>query len=144
MAQTKVNKPLTRVFSALHRGVYKLSGGRLGSSVGDADVGLVTTTGRKSGKERTLPLIVTEHGDGWALVASYSGHDVNPAWYLNLQADPKATLQIGPEEHAVRARDVTGAERDEIWARMVAAYPDYEAYQEVTDRVIPVVALDRA
>jgi deazaflavin-dependent oxidoreductase (nitroreductase family) len=143
MARTKVNKPLTRVFSAAHRVVYRLSGGRLGSSFGAADIGLVTMRGRRSGKERTLPLIVTEHDDGWALVASASGHDGHPAWYLNLRSDPNASLQIGREAYSVRARDLEGAERDEVWARMVAVYPDYEAYQEVTDRVIPVVALDR-
>ena len=144
MAQTKVPKPFAKVFAGAHRIVYELSGGRIGAKVGGGTIGLLTTTGRKSGKTRTTPLTVLEHGDGWAVTASFSGHDTHPDWYLNLQADPMATLKLGSVEHAVRARDAEGAERTELWDRLVAAYSGYAEYQKVTDRVIPVIALDPA
>ena len=144
MAQTKMHKGMTKVFSGAHALLYKVSAGRLGSSMGGGTVGLLTTTGRKSGKERTVPLTVVEHGNGWAVIASYSGHDVHPAWYLNLQAKPEATLTIGKTDHAVRSRELEGAERTEVWDRVTSTLPDYLEYQKVTDRVIPVVALEKS
>lgn len=144
MARTKIPKPVSKVFSAMHRGVYKLSGGRLGGSFGQSKVILVTTTGRKSGKKRTLPLIGVDHGDGWGVIASASGHDTHPAWYLNLQANPEAIVTVGKAEHAVVARVLEGEERQQVWDQAVDAYADYAEYQKVTDRVIPVLALEPA
>lgn len=144
VAQTKMHKGMTKVFSGAHALLYKASGGKLGSSMSGGTIGLLTTTGRKSGKERTVPLIVVDNGDGWAVSASYSGHDVHPAWYLNMQAKPEATLTIGKTDHSVRPRVLEGAERKEVWDRLTSAYPDYAEYQKVTGRVIPVVALEKS
>ncbi len=102
------------------------------------------STGRKSGKQRTLPLIGVDHGDGWGVIASASGHDAHPAWYLNLEADPQATVTVGKTEHSVVARTLEGEERQQVWDQAVEAYPDYAEYQKVTDRVIPVLALEPA
>lgn len=143
MARTKMHKGMTKVFSGGHTLLYKLSGGKLGSSMSGGTIGLLTTTGRKSGKQRTVPLIVVDHKDDWVVTASYSGHDVHPAWYLNMQDNPNATLTLGSADHSVTPRELEGDERTDAWNRLTAAYPDYAEYQKVTDRLIPVVALEK-
>lgn len=144
MARTKIPKPAAKIFSAMHRSVYKLSGGRIAGSFGASTVILLTTTGRKTGKKRTLPLIGVDHGDGWGIIASASGHDTHPAWYLNLEANPQATVTVGSTEHPVVARVLEGDERQQVWDQAVEANADYAEYQKVTDRVIPVLALEPA
>lgn len=144
MAVTKVNKTATKQFSALHQWVYRTSGGRLGGSMGGAQVVLVTTKGRKSGTEHTVPVYAVPHAAGWAMVASFSGHDAHPAWYLNLLAQPESQIQVGGESHRTVMRQVEGDERDEVWGKMVAMYPAYAEYQAATQRRIPVVVLEPA
>ena len=109
-----------------------------------APVALLTTKGRKSGEERINPLIYRVHGDDFLLVASKGGTPAPPAWYLNLQADPEAELQVKAEHHKVRARDATPEEKPELWKLMASIWPDYDAYQRNTDREIPVVILEPA
>jgi deazaflavin-dependent oxidoreductase (nitroreductase family) len=120
---------------------YERSGGREANTLRDTGlpVVVVTTRGAKSGKLRKSPLMRVEHGGEYALVASKGGAPDHPQWYHNLVADPEAvTIQDGPEPFDARVRLVTGAERDEWWARAVAAYPPYAEYQQKTDRQIPV------
>lgn len=105
---------------------------------------ILFTTGRKSGEERSHALIFEEWLDAYLVVASKGGTDAPPAWFLNLQADPEAEVQIKGERFAVRARVATDDEKPEMWATMVDAWPDYDDYQKKTDRVIPVVVLERA
>ncbi len=143
MAQTKVNKTVARIFNGLHRGVYKLSRGRFGGKIAGGAIILLRTTGRKSGKQRECPLIAGDHTDGWVIVASFSGHDEHPAWYLNLEADPAATVTLGNVETPVRARATEGEERAALWDQMAEIYGDYNEYQAVTDREIPVLVLER-
>ena len=103
---------------------------------------LLTTTGRRTGRRRTVPLLYLPHRDGqMAVVASRGGMSHDPAWYLNLQADPRATVEVGATRRSVVARPATDAERDELWPALVAAYPHFAAYQLRTPRVIPVVIL---
>lgn len=139
MARTRINKQMTRVFSGVHKTVYKWSGGRFGGKMGDGTVAILTTTGRKSGQQRTSPIVVVEVDGNWVGTASYSGHDVHPAWYLNLEAQPESSLTIGKEEHKVTARTAGPEERPQLWERLVAVYADYAEYAKVTDREIPVV-----
>ena len=106
-------------------------------------VALLTHTGRKSGKERTTPLIYGRAGDDYMVVASDGGADKPPAWYLNLQANPEAELQVKGDRFKVRARDATPEEKPELWKRMTEQWPDYDDYQERTERPIPVVILER-
>jgi deazaflavin-dependent oxidoreductase (nitroreductase family) len=141
MARTQVSKGFTRVFSALHARVYKLSGGRLGPKLKDGDIVLLTTIGRKTGRPRTRPLIAINHDGGWVVVGSYAGHDQHPAWYLNLQDHPDATLRVGKVDHSVTARDVPANDAGPLWERFEAVYAGYRAYREVTDRRIPLVHL---
>lgn len=143
MAQTKVNKRVAKLFSGMHGRVYKLSKGKIGGSSGAATIAVLTTTGRKSGKVRTTPLLAGTHPDGWVVIASYSGHDEHPGWYYNIKKAPNCSLQVGDSHHRVTAREVTGDERVALWNQMAADYPDYDEYKAVTDREIPVIVLER-
>ena len=104
---------------------------------------LLTTRGRRTGAERTTPLIFQPHGDDYLIVASRGGTDQPPGWYLNLQAEPDVRVQIRGEVFRAHARDATPQEKPEMWRKMAAVWPDYDAYQERTERQIPVVVLER-
>lgn len=104
---------------------------------------LLFTKGRKSGEERINPLIFQPHGNDFLVVASKGGTDQPPAWFLNLEAEPDAEIQVKGDRFPVRARVATAAEKPELWAKMVEVWPDYDDYQERTSREIPVVVLER-
>jgi deazaflavin-dependent oxidoreductase (nitroreductase family) len=104
---------------------------------------LMTMRGAKSGKVRKVPVMRVEHDGAYAVVASRGGAPTHPAWYVNLIANPRVTLQDGREVHEYTARELEGAEREAWWERAVAAYPDYADYQQKTDRIIPVLVLER-
>ena len=104
---------------------------------------LLTTTGRKSGKETTTPLIFAMDGDNPVIVASKGGAPEHPGWYKNLVANPAAEVQIKGDVFPVRARDAEGEERERLWKLMNVEWPHYEEYQQKTDREIPVVVLSR-
>lgn len=104
---------------------------------------LLTTQGRKSGEWRRTCLIYGPHDDTFLVVASIGGAPKHPLWYLNLKADPRVWLQVGGESFWAVARDATDEEKPRLWQQMVDIYPDYADYQEKTDRVIPVVVLER-
>jgi len=143
MTRTQINKRATKVLAGLHGNLYNLSGGRIGATLRGADIIVLGTTGRKSGTRRERPLIGGDHPAGWVVIASYSGHDEHPAWYLNLRANPEATVRVGREVHDVKARETEGDEKAQLWARMVELYADYADYRAVTDRDIPVLVLER-
>jgi deazaflavin-dependent oxidoreductase (nitroreductase family) len=94
--------------------------------------------GAKSGKVRKIALMRVEHEGQYALVASKGGAPENPGWYANLVADPRIMIQDGPQPRDFIVREVSGAERDEWWARAVAAFPQYADYAQRAGRVIPV------
>jgi len=104
---------------------------------------LLTTTGRKSGEPRALPLIYGELGNSHVIIASKGGAPTHPLWFDNLQANPECHIQVGEKSINVRARVIPdGAEREKIWNQMVAVYAPYADYKKATDRQIPVVVLD--
>ncbi len=105
---------------------------------------LLTTTGRKSGEPRILPLIYAEDDGRQVVVASKGGAPEHPAWYLNLAADPDVEVQVRGDRFRATARDAEGSERERLWTTMVGEWPDYDGYQEKTDRQIPVVILERS
>ncbi|GAA0948899.1 nitroreductase family deazaflavin-dependent oxidoreductase [Actinocorallia libanotica] len=119
---------------------FQETGGRPRPGVNDL---LLTTRGRKSGELRRTALVYGLDGDRYVLVASNRGADRHPAWYLNLLADPFATVQVGTETFTVRACPAAAAERPRLWRLMVSVMPEYAAYQEQTTREIPVVRLER-
>jgi deazaflavin-dependent oxidoreductase (nitroreductase family) len=111
----------------------------------DTKILLLFTRGRKSGEERANALIFEPNGDDYLIVASKGGTDAPPAWFLNLEADPDAVeVQVKGDRFKAHARIATDEEKPRMWKKMTAAWPDYDAYQLKTDRVIPVVVLERA
>ena len=109
-----------------------------------APILILTTRGRKTGKQRANALIFQPHGDNYLVVASKGGADAPPAWYLNLVDDPNVTVQVKGDRFAAHARTATPEEKPELWSTMTAVWPDYDNYQTKTDREIPVVVLERA
>ena len=133
---------LIRLFSRIHRVVYRVTRGRIGSRLFSAPVLLLTTKGRKSGKTQTTPLLYLEEGANWALAGSNAGNDRHPTWWLNLKAHPAATVQIRNTVKRVRAREASEEEKSLLWPRFVEMYSDYETYRQRTKRKIPVVILE--
>jgi len=141
MAAVRLSPTLRFVWWA-HRWLYRLSGGRIGTRVNGFEVLMLTTRGRTSGEPRRAALQSLEHGDGWAVIASFAGEDRHPQWWLNLKAEPMAQAQIGSRKVRVRGRETSGAERDALLARFVAIDSAYAEYGQRTTRVIPVVLLE--
>jgi deazaflavin-dependent oxidoreductase (nitroreductase family) len=126
----------------LHAALYKVSGGRVGGRISKtAPVLLLTTTGRKSGKQRTTPLLYLEDAGRYVVVASVGGAPKHPAWYLNLLSNPEAAVRIGSKQVAVVAKSADPEERARLWALVTEMYAGYDGYQAKTSRVIPVVIL---
>lgn len=135
------NRFLIRLMSASHVFWYRLTGGRLGGRIGRAPVLLLTTIGRKTGKRRTTPLIYQRDGDAHVVVASNAGDDKPPIWWLNLQANPSAEIQVGPNTLAVRASKATLEEKQRYWPKLTAVYRTYDNYQKRTSREFDLVML---
>ncbi len=147
------------LFWRWHPKLYRLSGGRVGGKMAGLPVLLIETIGRKSGKSRETALTYLPYayghgdpsshgdpsadGDRYVVIASVLGEPRHPAWYLNLRADPKIAVTVGPNRIAVEARDAEGEERERIWDALIEVSPDYAAYREQTERRIPVVVLSR-
>jgi F420H(2)-dependent quinone reductase len=127
--------------SRIHATLYRASGGRLGSRLVDNDMLLLTTTGRRSGRPHTVPLLYLGDGERLVVIASYGGRPEHPEWYRNLQATPTATVMVGANRWTVTASTMTGDERSLWWPRIVDAHSDYAVYQSRTEREIPVVWL---
>lgn len=121
---------------------FRANEGRVAAFEG-ATMVLLHTTGARSGEERITPLVCQRDGNRVFVFASYAGADHHPAWYHNLVANPEVTVEMGTETFAATATPLSGAERDEIYARQVAAAPMFGEYQEKTARTIPVVELVR-
>ena len=131
-----------RIVGGIHRGVYRLTGGKVGGKIGKASVLLLTATGRKSGKPRTQPLLYTRARDGYAVIASKGGAAQHPLWYLNLQANPRAEVTVGRETRQVNAREAQGEERDRLWRALADLQSNYDEYAQKTTRRIPVIVLE--
>ena len=104
---------------------------------------LLTTKGRASGEPRTAPLIYEQAGDAYVIVASKGGAPEHPGWYRNLIKEPEVELQVKGEVFPAHARIAKGEEREQLWKLAALQWPDYDAYQQKTDREIPVVVLER-
>lgn len=103
---------------------------------------ILTTRGARSGKLRKTPLMRVEHAGAYALIASQGGSHKHPVRCYNLEADPQVELQDGPVRRDMTVREVSGAEKALWWARAVEAFPDYEGYQQKTEREIPVFVVE--
>jgi F420H(2)-dependent quinone reductase len=135
---------MLKLFSRIHVFLYSASGGRIGGRFKGAPVLLLTTTGRKSGKRRTTPLLYGEDAGRYVVVASVGGAPKHPAWYLNLRDDAEATIRVGGRTLHVHAETATPDERARLWTVMTGLYAPYDDYQAKTSREIPIVILTPA
>lgn len=119
------------------------SEGRDGNVLRGVPVVVLTSVGAKSGALRKNPLMRVEHDGAYAVVASQGGAPTNPSWYANLKKNPRVELRDATQVWDMTARELTGDEYALWWERAVAVWPDYAAYQEKTDRRIPVFVLER-
>ena len=134
-----------RTMNVVHRSLLTVSGGRIGGTLGKMPVYRVTTTGRTSGRPRTVMLTSpVRTGDSWVFVASKGGDDRHPEWYRNMVANPVFTVEPaeGGEPMTLVARTASVDEKAELWPRIVAAYRGYAGYQRRTERDIPVVVAE--
>ena len=123
--------------------MYRLTNGRFGGRLLGMPVLLLTTTGRRSGERRTVPLTYFEEGDAVLVVGSKGGSPRHPDWYLNLVADPGAEIQVGGERRRVRGRTATAEEAERLWPMVLERAPVYGKYRAKTSREIPLVLLER-
>jgi len=122
---------------------YRATDGKEGHHWNDTQTLLLTTKGRSSGEPRVAPLIYDLHRGDYVVVASKGGAPEHPAWFLNIESDPEVEVQVWGDKFNAHARTATPEEREKIWSKMVAEWPDYENYQKKTDREIPLVILER-
>jgi deazaflavin-dependent oxidoreductase (nitroreductase family) len=121
---------------------FRANGGRVGGHWEGRDLLLLTTLGRRTGRAYTTPVVYTRDGDRLLVYASQGGSPVHPDWYLNLAANPRVVVEVGAERYDAVATPLRGEERDREFAAQVERNPAFGRYQEQTNRVIPVVALE--
>jgi deazaflavin-dependent oxidoreductase (nitroreductase family) len=139
VATSKLNQPY---LMAAHAWLYRRTGGLIGSRMWGMPVLLLTTTGRRTGQPRITPLNYIHDDDGgFVVIASNSGRRAPPAWWLNLQAMPSATVRVGRAVKAVRAVMAAGAVRERLWARLLEQNPVYGDFQQIAGREMPLVIL---
>ncbi|GAA5166038.1 nitroreductase family deazaflavin-dependent oxidoreductase [Pseudonocardia eucalypti] len=126
---------------AEHTRTYLASGGTEGHDRDGVRTLVLATTGRRTGIPRRTCLIYGTSGDEYVVVASKGGAEENPAWFMNLEADPSVGVQVGTRRFTARARVATSTERAPLWAQMVDIFPLYDEYAHKTGREIPIVLL---
>ena len=138
---TSENRPRGWVEDHVRR--YQQSDGEDGHIWNGVPTLLLTTTGRRSGRSFTTPLIYGRHGDSYVVVASKGGAPRHPDWYMNLSENPEVGLQVAADRFTARARTAGPDEKPAVWSTMAEIWPEYDLYQTRTSRVIPVVILER-
>jgi deazaflavin-dependent oxidoreductase (nitroreductase family) len=123
---------------------FRANGGKVGGPYEGAPLLLLTTTGARSGRPHTTPVMYLEDGDHLVVFATKGGAPTHPDWYHNLLANPLAQVEVGPERYEVRARMTSGAERDNLFALQAKHRPQFGEYAAKTTRRIPVISLARA
>lgn len=131
------------LFGNEHVERYVATDGEEGHDWQNTTVLILTTIGRKSGEQRSTPLIYRPYGDDVLVVASNGGADQPPLWYRNIEANPEVQVQVKGDRYTARARTATPQEKPDMWRTMAATWPAYDEYQSKTDREIPVVVLER-
>nr|BBH85427.1 hypothetical protein KTC_01780 [Thermosporothrix sp. COM3] len=122
---------------------FRANGGKVGGPFEGAPMLLLTTTGAKSGRTHTTPLIYLADGNRLLVFATNAGAPIHPAWFHNLQASPDVIVEVGTDTFPAIATRITGEERDRLYARQAAIFPAFADYETRTSRLIPVVALQR-
>jgi deazaflavin-dependent oxidoreductase (nitroreductase family) len=126
---------------AEHTRTYLASGGTEGHESNGVRTLVLATTGRRTGTPRRTCLIYGTSGGGYVVVASKGGAEEDPAWFMNLEADPSVGVQVGTRRFTARARVASSAERAPLWAQMVNIFPLYDDYAQKTNREIPIVLI---
>ncbi len=119
---------------------FRKNHGRVGGNFEGAPLLLIDHTGARSGKLRTNPVMYLKDGHRYLIFASKGGAPHNPDWYHNLKAHPNVKIEVGDETIDVQAEEITGPERDKLYARQASIYPQFAQYQQKTKRTIPVIA----
>lgn len=138
---TDYSQPDLTLLGDDHVRAYRDTGGEVGYLWNGVPTLLLTATGRRTGRKLTSPLIFGRDGDDYLIVASMGGAPRHPQWFLNLQANPDAEIQVKDETLAVVAHAASGAEKPRLWQIVTGVWPNYDVYQSRTDRDIPVVVL---
>lgn len=131
------------LFGAEHVRRYRETDGEVGYLWNGVPTLILTTTGRRSGQLRDTPLIYGTDGDAAVVIASQGGAPTHPHWYINLRDEPRVDVQIKADRYAAVARTASPPERDRLWEHMAERWPSYDTYRQRTERVIPVVVLER-
>ena len=134
---------LLALITSVQRWLYLKTGGAIGASFFGIGMLLLTNVGRKTGHRRVTPLLYIEDGDHWVVVASNAGDRKPPAWWLNLEANPNARIQVRREHHDVVARRATAEETERLWPVLESSYRWFESYRAKAGREIPIVILER-
>jgi len=134
---------LIRIVSKTHGYVYRLSRGRVGKRVGKLGILLLITTGRKSGKKRSVPLTVIPFGAKYILVASFGGSPSHPAWLINIRHNPVVQIRVGfiLKQATAAIIETTDPTYQEMWEKATATYGGYDDYRRATSRHIPIVII---
>jgi deazaflavin-dependent oxidoreductase (nitroreductase family) len=130
-------------FNAQTIAEFRRNHGKVGGHFEGAPLLLLHTIGRRSGKPFVTPMMYLKDGDRYLVFASKAGYDHHPHWFLNLKAHPDIQAEIGDEILDVHAEEVTGRERDALYAHQAELYPTFASYERKTKRIIPVVALTK-
>lgn len=138
---TRVDRRLGLQVLALHQFIYERTGGRIGRRLGKAQMLLLETIGRRTGRPRTVALLYLSDRGDYVVVGSKGGSDAPPAWLLNLQSDPEVVVQVGTKRVRARARVANADERRRLWVEFTKVWPNYDRYQAQTARQIPLVIL---
>jgi deazaflavin-dependent oxidoreductase (nitroreductase family) len=142
MGQTREYLPSTSEWARKQAERYEASNGTEANLLRGVPIIVLTTVGAKSGGLRKTALMRVEHDGRYAVVASKGGAPDEPKWAENMRRHPQVQLQDGAAKRDYLARELTGDERDEWWSRSTAVWPDYDAYQVKTDRLIAVFVLE--
>ncbi len=136
-------KKLIQLFIAVHVFLYRFTGGKIGAHFGGMDVLLLETVGAKTGKNRTTPLAYFTQDENWVITASNAGSHHHPAWYYNLRHQSKAVVQVEDEQYRVTAMQADAETKERLWAHLIEKYPNFIAYQQKTNRDIPMFILSK-
>jgi deazaflavin-dependent oxidoreductase (nitroreductase family) len=133
--------PVRNLFTHVHSFLFRVSGGRIGRNMRGVPVLVLETLGRKTGKPRSVPLLYVEDAGDWIVMASAGGQPQHPAWFLNIEAEPRVTVVTEDGRRAADAIVTEGADRDRLFAALAHVYGSFESYRERTTRELPVVRL---
>jgi deazaflavin-dependent oxidoreductase (nitroreductase family) len=139
----ETDRRFIRVFIGVHRRILAVSGGRILGRMGGHPLLILTTTGRKTGRPHSTPVIGIPDGENWLVVASNGGSATQPLWVRNIAANAEVTVRRGQQNTTFRARILPDDERASWWPKLIGTYPPYDKMQTKTDRPLPVVHLEK-